>query len=93
MLSTYTQAVPPGFARTLLLKEDTTMLVFAHTRTTAQLGAYLDDIIFPCSRTEILRCAEDNEAPDVILDAIEDLPERRYWSVKQIVTCVTREAS
>jgi hypothetical protein len=69
------------------------MTTYVTTRTTAQLGAYLDDIIFPCSRVEILRCAEDNEAPDLILDAIEDLPEKRYWSVTDIVTCVTRRPS
>ncbi len=57
----------------------------AGTRTTARLGAYFDDIVFPCSRMEILRCAEDNEAPDVILDAIEDLPERRYSNMKEIL--------
>jgi len=55
-------------------------------RTPTKLGAYLDDIIFPCSRIEILRCAEENEAPDVILDAIENLPECRYLSVTDIVT-------
>lgn len=55
-------------------------------RTPMMLGAYLDDIIFPCSRTELLFCAEENDAPDAILDAIEGLPERRYWSVEDIVT-------
>lgn len=69
------------------------MLVHVSTRTTAQLGAYLDDIIFPCSRVELLRCAEDNEAPDIILDAIEDLPERRFWSVNEIVSCFISRAS
>ena len=59
-------------------------------RTTAQLGAYLDDIIFPCTRREILQCAEDNEAPDLLLDAIEDLPERRYWSVAEILARIGR---
>jgi len=55
-------------------------------RTTAQLVAYLDDIIFPCTRVEILRCAEENDAPDLLLDAIEGLPERNYWSVRDILT-------
>ncbi len=55
------------------------------SRTTAQLGAYLDDIIFPCTRREILQCAEENEAPDLLLDAIEDLPDCRYWSVRDIM--------
>jgi hypothetical protein len=62
------------------------MITDTSYRTTAQLIAYLDDIIFPCSRMEILRCAEDNEAPDLLLDAIEDLPDDRYWSVRAILS-------
>ena len=57
----------------------------AGSRTNAQLGAYFDDIAFPCSRMEILRCAEDNEAPDALLDAIEDLPERLYGNLTEIL--------
>jgi len=62
------------------------MAVVNNLRTKAKLWAYLDDIIFPCTRSEILVCAEENEAPDVILDAIEGLPEQRFWSVKEIVS-------
>lgn len=62
------------------------------TRTTAQLGSYMDDILFPCSRVEILRCAEDNEAPDLILDAIENLPDRRYWSIRDILSHLQHSA-
>lgn len=69
------------------------MVTYSSPRTFAQLGAYLEDIIFPCSRSEILRCAEDNEAPDKILDAIEDLPERRYLSVREIVTSFRPQAT
>lgn len=69
------------------------MSSYTSLRTTAQLGAYLDDIIFPCSRLDILRCAEDNEAPDLILDAIEDLPERRYWSIQEILAKMTRRSA
>jgi hypothetical protein len=59
-------------------------------RTTAQIPAYLDDIAFPASRSEILRCAEDNDAPDLLLDAIEKLPELRYWSVREILAKIGR---
>lgn len=62
------------------------MAAYVGTRTTAQLAVYLEDIIFPCSRKELLRCAEENEAPDAILDAIEDLPERRYSNLADILT-------
>jgi len=54
-------------------------------RSAGRIGAYLDDILFPCSRMEILRCAEDNEAPDAILDAIEGLPDHNYASIKDIL--------
>ncbi|MHB9035225.1 MAG: DUF2795 domain-containing protein [Armatimonadota bacterium] len=65
---------------------------YSDLRTPSKLGAYLDDIIFPCSRYEILRCAEENEAPDAILDAIESLPERRYWDIKEILRRFERRA-
>lgn len=68
------------------------MLTGDKVRTTAQLGSYLDDIVFPCSRMEILRCAEDNEAPDVILDAIETLPERSYYNVSDIISSLRKSA-
>lgn len=55
-------------------------------RTTEQLVAYIDDLLFPCSRREILVCAEENEAPDLILDTIEDLPARNYQDVKDIMS-------
>jgi hypothetical protein len=61
------------------------MATVINLRTPLKLGAYVDDIIFPCSRTELLYCAEENDAPDAILDAIETLPERRYWSLEDII--------
>ena len=61
------------------------MVYDAAGRTTAQLTAYVDDIIFPCSRRELLECAEENEAPDLILDAIETLPDRRYWGLREVL--------
>ena len=67
------------------------MAVYAG-RSADRIGAYLDGILFPSSRTEILRCAEDNEAPDVILDAIENLPDRRYWDVRDIMCHIAQAA-
>ena len=55
-------------------------------RTTELLVAYIDDLLFPCSRREILVCAEENEAPDLILDTIEDLPARTYRNVNDIMS-------
>lgn len=68
------------------------MAAYGTYRTTARVVAYLDDIMFPASRKEILICAEDNEAPDIILDAIEELPERRYWSLGEILVHLRKTA-
>ncbi len=66
-------------------KEEARMAAQTAHRTIDRLVVYLDDICFPCSCREILARAEDNDAPDVLLDAIEDLPERSYWSISDIM--------
>ena len=62
------------------------MAIEAIPRTVKRVGAYVDDLLFPCSRAEILLCAEQNEAPDMILDAIEDLPTRTYQDLLDITS-------
>ena len=57
----------------------------ASPRTLRRIVAYLDDIRFPCSPVDILACAEKNEAPDLILDAVEHLPVRVYRNVVDIL--------
>lgn len=49
-----------------------------------RLDLYLDNEIFPCSRLDILMCAEDNNAPDYILDFIETIPNICYRNIKEI---------
>lgn len=58
---------------------------FFAQRTAARLPKYLDDVIFPCTRRQILEYAEDNEAPDALLDAIENLPNRRYADIGEVL--------
>lgn len=59
--------------------------IFAQ-RTAARLPDYLDEIMFPCSRRQILEHAENNEAPDALLDAIENLPNRRYADIGEVLS-------
>ncbi len=54
-------------------------------RSPLKISAYLEDIKFPCSRENLLGCAEENNAPDLILDAIEDLPQKRFNGVWEIL--------
>jgi len=51
----------------------------------AQLGAYIGDAAFPSTRNELLRWAEDNDAPDGLLDVIEELPDRRYSDADEVI--------
>ncbi len=45
---------------------------------TAKLAFYLKGISFPCDKNEIVNTAEQNGAPDDILDVLRNLPERKY---------------
>ena len=65
------------------------MATEAIPKTVKRVGAYVDDLLFPCSRAEILMCAEQNEAPDMILDAIEGMPGRTYRDLSDITTVLT----
>ena len=68
------------------------MSVDTDARTIDKLGAYLDDLVFPCSRDQLLRCAEENEAPDAMLDAIESLPNSQFRNLRHIMRSVEGNA-
>ncbi len=65
------------------------MWQMAESVTPTQLGVYIEDAVFPCTRDELLRCAEDNDAPDALLDVIEELPDRRYSDAYEVVGRIT----
>lgn len=56
-----------------------------------RLVSFLDGAIFPCSRAEILICADENEAPDHVLNVIESLPDQQYRGVREIISHSKRE--
>lgn len=64
------------------------MIASGTGRSALKVGAYIEDIIFPCTRADLLDCAEDNDAPDLILDAIENLPEKRFVDMQEILICI-----
>ena len=49
-----------------------------------KLDVYIDNEIFPCSKAELLMCAEDNDAPDCILDTIESIPNLCYTNIHEL---------
>ena len=50
-----------------------------------RLTTFLDGAIFPCTRAELLTCAEANEAPECVLNLIEHLPNKHYPSVRDML--------
>lgn len=64
------------------------MLAYDTGRNVKKLGVYIEDIIFPCTRADLLSCAEENDAPDLILDAIENLPEKRFNCMREILVTI-----
>lgn len=45
-----------------------------------ELEEYLQGMIFPASKSDLRTIARCNQAPDVIIDLINNLPERRFDS-------------
>lgn len=44
----------------------------------AKLASYMKGIRFPCDKNEIIDKAEQNGAPDNVLEILRDLPEKQY---------------
>lgn len=44
------------------------------------LERYLSGIMFPASKNDLRQKARDNHAPDVVIDIINNLPERNFSS-------------
>ncbi len=61
------------------------MLTSSSHRNICRAGVYLEDAIFPCSREDLLQCAEENCAPDIILDAIEDMSDRWFLGMEDVM--------
>lgn len=46
----------------------------------AELKVYLQGMMYPASKEDLRSAARNNQAPDVIIDLINNLPERRFNS-------------
>lgn len=53
-----------------------------------QISSYIDDVFFPCTLHELLECAEESYAPDALLDALENLPDRVYASPSSVIAAL-----
>lgn len=46
---------------------------------------FLKDVDFPVTKQEIITYAEDHDASEVILDRLEQLPDREYQSMSDLL--------
>ena len=52
------------------------------------LERYLSGIMFPASKNDLRQKALDNHAPDVVIDIINNLPERSFLSPEDVNNAV-----
>ncbi|MEN6519933.1 MAG: DUF2795 domain-containing protein [Armatimonadota bacterium] len=57
-------------------------------RSPANIANFLEGIDFPASKDELVNHAEDNNAPQDIIDILEKLPNREYTSMADIMSGV-----
>lgn len=71
-----------------IVMEDKIMLDHLSSRTLKKLSFYVDDVVFPCSKHELLKYAEHNYAPEGLLNAIEELPESICRNVDEVIDSI-----
>jgi len=55
-------------------------------RSSANIASFLEGISFPASKDELIDYAEDNNAPQDIIDVLEQLPDQEYTSMADIMS-------
>lgn len=58
----------------------------------AEIAAFADMCNFPCSKQDLLDLADDQQAPDEILDVLEDIPMRVYKDESELIEAVQKIA-
>jgi len=45
---------------------------------------FIKDVDFPCSKQDLINHAEDHNAPQKIIEALEKLPDKEYTSIADV---------
>ena len=51
----------------------------------AEVAAVAEDCKFPCSKQDILACAEMKDVPEDVVDTLDTLPDKEYLSETDII--------
>lgn len=57
-------------------------------RSPADILNFLEGIDFPASKEELVDHAEDNNAPQEVIDVLEQLPDQQFMSLADILSGV-----
>lgn len=55
-----------------------------------EVEKYLDGISFPCAKDDLIHCADDNGAPDDMIEMMEDFPEKTFNNPMDVARCVSQ---
>lgn len=55
----------------------------------AEVEKYIKGVDFPCDKDELLQCASENNAPEEVLDIMEDFPEQEFNSPVDVARCIS----
>ncbi len=56
----------------------------------SNIAHYLKGIDFPANKQDLIDFAEDSNAPDKVLDVLEDLPDQQYTSIADLIQGVAQ---
>lgn len=51
----------------------------------SNIAQYLSGIDFPCQRDDLVRHAKNNNAEEPVIDALENLPDREYTTMADVM--------
>ena len=57
-------------------------------RSPANIAHFLEGIDFPASKDDLVNHAEDNNAPQEVIDILENLPDQEYTSMADVMSGV-----
>lgn len=58
------------------------------SRSPASIASFLEGISFPASKDDLMDYAEDNNAPQDVLDVLDQLPDQEYTSMADVMSGV-----
>jgi hypothetical protein len=60
-----------------------------YRRSPATVAMFLSGLQFPATRDDVMLCAEDEYTPQEILDILEQIPDRNYSNMADVVSAIS----